>query len=75
LEGGGDGGTTTCTEPGYVAQAGLKLAIFLPLSPECFGYRCAPPYPAMNVLKITEDTHLKMAKRTNFLCILPSQNM
>jgi hypothetical protein len=30
----------------YVVQAGLQLAILLPLLPECWDYRYAPPYPA-----------------------------
>jgi hypothetical protein len=31
----------------YVAQFALKPAIFMPLPPKCWDYRCAPPYPAV----------------------------
>jgi hypothetical protein len=31
------------TESCYVIQVSLKLTIFLPQSPECYDYRCAPP--------------------------------
>jgi hypothetical protein len=39
----------------YVAQAGLKLSIFLPQPPECWDYRYVPPYLNMGLLCIAES--------------------
>jgi hypothetical protein len=32
------------TEPHFVAQIGIKLMIFLPQPPECWGYKCVLPH-------------------------------
>jgi hypothetical protein len=43
------------TEASYVAQAGLKLAFFLPQLPEYWDYRFVTPYQAKTIgtLKIS----------------------
>jgi hypothetical protein len=39
----------------YVAQAGIKLNIFLLQPPDCWDYRCASPHPArVNVVLFIE---------------------
>jgi hypothetical protein len=40
------------TGSGSVAQAGLKLLIYLPLPPECWNYRCVPPCLAKKAILI-----------------------